>query len=146
MKIYIKKDMSQNIMSQKLSALYKDVTTYDDIYSVEGRYRMQNNKLMKLIPQDKCLDYFSYNDIDFIIDKGSYIFRKDIYSIPYKHMIREIEQIEYKLENNSEISLIILYSKNKMVDFFFYTKKEMSIKLKDDIFEYISLFNDIKQS
>jgi hypothetical protein len=46
---------------------------------------------------------------------------------------------------NSEISLIILYSKNKMIDIYFYTKKDLSINLKDDILEYISLFNDIKQ-
>jgi len=143
MKIYIKDFMPQEL---KPNSMILNKTTYQNVYTENGLFRIQNDNIFKLIPQDITPEEFNYNNIEFIIDKSSYIFRKNIYTIPYKHLLYNIEQFEYKLLNNSEVSLIIHYHKNKVIDVYFMTKKELSIHLKNDIMEYISLFNDIKQS
>ena len=129
-----------------ISSLTPIKTNYQDIYSSDGIFRIQNNNITKLIPQDVATENFNYNNKEFIIDKSCYIFRKNIYSIPYEHINFQIQQLEYKLNKNSLISLIIRYHKNKIIDIYFSTKNNLCINLKNNIIEYISLFNDIKQS
>ena len=129
-----------------ISSLIPIKTNYQDIYSSDGIFRIQNSNITKLIPQDVATENFNYNNKEFIIDKSCYIFRKNIYSIPYEHINFQIQQLEYKLNKNSLISLIIRYHKNKIIDIYFSTKNNLCINLKNNIIEYISLFNDIKQS
>ena len=129
-----------------ISSLTPIKTNYQDIYSSDGIFRIQNNNITKLIPQDVATENFNYNNKEFIIDKSCYIFRKNIYSIPYEHINFQIQQLEYKLNKNLLISLIIRYHKNKIIDIYFSTKNNLCINLKNNIIEYISLFNDIKQS
>jgi hypothetical protein len=143
MKIYIKNFIPKKI---DIDFLVSIPTQYQDIYSRDGIFRIQNNNIFKLIPQDIPSETFSYNNIEFITDKSNYIFRKNIYHIPYQHIIRAIEQFEYKLYDNSEVSLITNYCKNKLVDVYFFTKKNLCTNIKNNIIEYISLINDIKQS
>ena len=130
MKIYIKNFIPKNI---KNNSIIPKKTKYQEIYSVDGIFRIKNDTIFKLIPQDVTPEKFNYNNIEFIIDKSSYIFRKNIYSIPYKHIIYDIEQHEYKLYNNSTVSLIINYCKNKIIDVYFSTKNNLCINLKDNI-------------
>ena len=151
MKIYLPGFMPKNIDIENIdieninSSIHKKSVDYCNIYSQEGLFRIQNNNVYQLIPQDIPIEKTIYNNIEFIIDKSSYIFRKNIYSIPYKHIIYNIEQHEYKLYDNSIVSLIINYCKNKIIDIYFLTKNNLCINSKNNIIEYISLFNDIKQ-
>ena len=143
MKIYIK-----NFNPKKINHnfLVKNIITYKDIYSTDGIFRIQNENITKLIPQDIKCEYVTDNNIDFIIDKSDFIFRKNIYSIPYQHIVLDIEQVEYKLYKNSSISLIICNHNNRIIDIYFYTKnQDFCRNIKNNIIEYISLFNDIKQ-
>lgn len=143
MRIYVKNLMPEKI---NISSIKPEITHYRDIYSVDGIFRIQNNNISKLIPQDVTQENFNYNNTEFIIDKSSYIFRKNIYAIPYEHVSYNIEQIEYKLDKKSLVSLVVKYHKRKIVDIYFSTKNNICTNLKNNIMEYISLFNDIKQS
>ena len=117
-------------------------TTYKDIYSTEGIFRIQNNNIIQLIPNDISVIYTKYNDTDFIIDKSYYIFNKNIYCIPYNHIIYNIEKTEYKLDNKSKISLIVEKCNDSIKDIYFITKEEIFHDyLKNNILEYISLIN-----
>ena len=63
---------------------------YKDIYSNDGIFRIQNDNIYKLIPQDIPCEYFNYKNMDFILDKSNYIFRKNIYLYTiyaYKYII-----------------------------------------------------------
>ena len=143
MKIYIKNFIPKEI---KYNFLVKNITIYKDIYSTDGIFRIQNNNITKLIPQDSKCEYITDNNMDFIIDKSDFIFRKNIYTIPYQHVAFDIEQVEYKLYNNSCVSLIIYYYNKHIIDLYFYTKNQVFCKnVKNNIIEYISLLNDIKQ-
>jgi len=141
MKIYIPKFMPNNI--DCLNSFYKTVTTYKDIYSPEGLFRIQNNNLFQLIPKDISVINTKYNDTNFMIDNSYYIYNKNIYCIPYNHIIYNIEKTEYKLDNKSKISLIIEKCNNNIKDIYFITKEEIFHDyLKNNILEYISLFNN----
>ena len=126
-----------------LNSFYKTVTTYKDIYSPEGLFRIQNNNLFQLIPKDISVINTKYNDTNFMIDNSYYIYNKNIYCIPYNHIIYNIEKTEYKLDNKSKISLIIEKCNNNIKDIYFITKEEIFHDyLKNNILEYISLFNN----
>lgn len=142
MKIYIKNFMPKNI---DINTITPNVKHYRDIYSVDGIFRIQNDNIYKLIPQDVTLENFNYNNMEFIIDKSSYIFRKNIYSIPYEHISCYIEEFEYKLDKKSMVSLVVKYRNREIFDLYFYTENSISTNLKNNIMEYISLINDIKQ-
>ena len=121
--------------------LIKYSTTYSEIYSSQGIFRIQNNKLFKLIPQDKVVESFSLGTHNFLVDKST-IIQKKIMSLPYDHRVREIEQIDYKFNINSIVSLIILYNKKKVIDMYFSTKEDkISNTIKNNIQEYITLLD-----
>lgn len=139
MKIYVKNLIPKNI---KVDSLFQKTRYYQDIYSKDGIFRIQNETIFKLIPQDSPCEYFSFKERDFILDKSEYIFRKNIYYIPYKHKVYNIQQIEYKLNINIPISLIIEYINDKIIDIYFYTKeKELNTNLKNNIIEYLYFVN-----
>ena len=111
---------------------------------------------MKLMPKDCPTEKINYNKFTFLIDKSKYEFIKDIYYIPYDHIIDNIKQIEYKLNNKSKISLVIEYNQNlKNLDqnilseinniYFSTNETNLDKNLKDNIIEYLSLINNIKQ-
>ena len=150
MKIYTQniKINPENIFSNNINTknLYKTSNIYNYIYSDNGTFIIINNQIKKLIPNDAPIEIYIYNNIEFIIDYSTYIFRKDIYNIPYDHIVQTIEKIQYKHSNNSLISLIIEKNKHKIIDVYFETMESiLNQELKEDIIKYLSLFNDIKQ-
>ena len=74
--------------------LIKHTTNYKEIYSPDGIFRIQNDKLIQLIPEDKLVETFSLDGRKFLVDKGRMTQKKNIQTLPYEHIIREIEQIE----------------------------------------------------
>ena len=114
-------------------------------YSNNGIFILQNNQVNKLIPNDIPIEIYTFNNIEFIIDYSSYIFRKD-YNIPFEHIVYTIEKNQYKHNINSLISLIVEKNNNKITNIYFETsEKNLNQQLKEDIIKYLSLFNDIKQ-
>ena len=144
MKIYVKKFVIKNFIPKNLNLL-ENTIHYKNIYSIEGMFRIQNDNISKLIPQDIPCENQKYKNLDLILDKSNFIFKKTS-SIPYNHDVYNIEQVEYKFYTNSPISFIIEYNNNKIIDYYFFTKQDLYINFEDNILEYISLFNNIKQS
>jgi len=129
-----------------LNSLERNSTQYKDIYSSDGIFRIQNNNIYHLIPQDKPIEKSIYNNIEFMIDKSYFSFRNDIYYIPIIHIEFNIEYIEFKLNNKSKISLIIEKHNNVIIDIYFHTKENhLHNYLKDDILIILSLLNNNKQ-
>jgi len=132
-----------------LLKLQKKITKYANIYSDEGIFRIQQEIIHKLTPKDICIENIEYNNIDFIIDRSYYIFSKDTYTIPYNHIISNIEYIEYKLTNKSNLILVIekCIDDNSIVDIYFLINENVLYDYyKNDIIEIISLIKNIKQS
>ena len=144
MKIYTPISIPKNIYD--LNLLRINITQYKDIYSSDGIFRIQNDNIYQLIPQDKPIEKTTYNNTEFIIDKSYFSFRNEIYCIPIIHLEFNIEYIEFKLNNKSKISLIIEKTNNIIIDTYFYTKENnLHNYLKDDILLIHSLLNNNKQ-
>uniref|UniRef100_A0A6C0AYP1 Uncharacterized protein n=1 Tax=viral metagenome TaxID=1070528 RepID=A0A6C0AYP1_9ZZZZ len=144
MKIYTPISIPKNIYD--LNLLQINITQYKDIYSSDGIFRIQNDNIYQLIPQDKPIEKTTYNNTEFIIDKSYFSFRNEIYCIPIIHLEFNIEYIEFKLNNKSKISLIIEKTNNIIIDTYFYTKENnLHNYLKDDILLIHSLLNNNKQ-
>ena len=144
MKIYTTISIPKNIYDLNLLEIY--ITQYKDIYSSEGIFRIQNDNIYQLIPQDKPIEKIIYNNTEFIVDKSYFLFRNEIYYIPIIHLEFNIEYIEFKLNNKSKISLIIEKKNNIITDTYFYTKENnLHNYLKDDILLILSLLNNNKQ-
>ena len=134
-----------------INSLLIKTTNYHDIYSLEGTFRIQNDKIIHLIPNDVSVIKLEYKNTNFIIDNSRYIFRKDIYQIPFYHKISNTNKYEYKLDIKSKIALVIevcLDDKvniNNIKDIYFFTNEnELHDYLKNDIIEFISLINNNK--
>ena len=147
MKIYIKDFIPKNIETSLNSInLIKKINEYKDIYSNDGLFRIQNDNVYQLTPNDIPIENFEYNNIDFILDKSKYD-RKNVYCIPFNNKVYCIKQIEYKLDSKSQIILILEYHNDNINDMYFYTYENiLNNILKDSIIEYLSLINNIKQS
>ena len=152
MKIYFTHVKQNNIkeIEMCLQTLYKKQNKYQNIYSDNGIFRIQNNNIYKLVPEDISPEKFEYKNINFILDKSKYIFRKDTYCIPYDHIVYNIEQREYNLNIKSKLSLIIEYTDNLIdgernitPDIYFYTNEEILCgNLKNNMIDYYSLFTN----
>lgn len=149
MKIYIENLHLDEL--KNLDKLIKKTIEYQFIYSENGIYKIENNKIIQLIPNDISLEKYNNDNLNFIIDYSYYNYNKNIYHIPFNHIIDNIEENNYKLNNLSKISLIIEYNVteskdyNKKKIYFSTNEKKFDKNLKNNIIEYISLLKDNKQ-
>ena len=150
MKIYILTNLKKINIKNLNNLNQTKVLEYQNIYSSEGIFRIQNNNIYKLIPKDYPLEKITYNNLNFILNKNNYKFTEIMYYTPYNHIKYDIKEIEYKLDINSKLSLIIEYNNNNINKIYFSTNEnELNDNLKNNMFEFILLFslvNDIKQS
>ena len=140
MKIYV-----GNIFLNHLNdeILIKKVTNHNNIYSSDGIFLIRNNELIQLVAKDKEIEKFSFDKYNFLVDRSEYIFRKNIYNIPYNHIVEKVEKVEYKHNEKSQISMIIENKNGKRSDLYFETReKELYKELKQDIIKYLSLFKE----
>ena len=151
MKIYIKNLYLNNYknlnkLDDKLDnkLLLTKTFTYKDVYSTEGLFRIKKNVLYKLIPIDRALENYESN---YIIDKSELLYNTSYY-IPYEHFLYNYKQIEYKLDKNELVSLVILYENNKLYNIYFTidNKKydKMNKIIQNEIDTFLSILNNIK--
>jgi hypothetical protein len=142
MRVYLSGGLSKILDD---SNLIKHSTNYKEIYSPDGMFRIQNDKMIQLIPEDKKIENFSLDGRRFLVDKGGMIQKKNVQTLPYEHIVVEIERIEYKLTNKSLVSLNVLHNKNKIVDMYFFIKTDtVCTNTKNDIREYLTLLDTNK--
>ena len=143
MKIYVKNFLPE--LEPRDDSLIKKSSFYKVIYSKEGIFRIENGIFSKLHPVDGPLQNFTHQGFNFIIDYSSYISKKDCYHIPFAHKLFNINKVEYKLNNKSKLTLVILLENKKIEDIYFYTnEKNLDLILKNEILTFLSLFNNIK--
>jgi hypothetical protein len=124
------------------SNLIKHIINYREVFSQDGIFRIQNDRLFQLLPEDKAIETFILDGRKFVVDKGGLTQKKNVQTLPYNHIIREIEQIEYKFDNKSLVALIVIRSKNKVVDMYFTTKSNnVCNNVKNNIREYVALLD-----
>ena len=135
MKIYIE---AKKINEDLLNHTIKEINNYKLIYSDDGIYKIFKDNIYKINIIDKPIKYFSINGNTLLIDESKINYEKNITTIPFRHKLKNINEVNYKL--NRELSLKILYNNNSQIDYYFETKL-IDNNTKNTISEYIKLFN-----
>ena len=135
MKIYLQE---KNINLEILNNNIKNYSNYYKlIYSIDGIYKIYNDKIYKLSIIDKPISQFSINGKSLLIDNSIINYEKNITTVPFNHKLFEINEIKYKIAN--EISIVLLYNKNNLFDNYFETNNTNTNinNIKNILSEYI---------
>ena len=119
MRIYIEnydpKNITNIMLSKKLEDYFRNKKSFIEIYSDEGIYNIENNKIYKLKYNNnnenikKIINFFKEKETaryNLIIDY-SQIEKEECFQISTNHISRKIEIFKYSLCEKSNIELII---------------------------------------
>tara|TARA_Y100000389_G_scaffold205015_1_gene261993 strand:+ start:1743 stop:2186 length:444 start_codon:yes stop_codon:yes gene_type:complete len=135
MKIYFKNLDLNKLNLNKLEEYKKHIYYNDILYSDEGIFKIKNNKIIKLKPQDECLIYDTFENYEIVIDNSFYKDHYEVYQLPYNHINIIQNKYIYKLRDNAPISLEIIKNDNTIKEFYIKIENETS---KDQIQNYIN--------
>jgi len=135
----------------KINDIYKHLIfskEYKLIISDSGMYKITNYNLCKIVPCDNITSRFNIKfnnkDYEFICDKSKYNIQYNISQIPYNHIELNIQEKEYKINNKSLLSLIILYINHSIHDIYFITRDNINLsEINDDMITFLSLIKNI---
>ncbi len=137
MKIYIP---NCDINTNKLMNYCKYNNEFKIVYSDDGIFKINYNNIYRLNITDKPIETISINGAKLYIDKSIISISDNITTIPHKHKLIDINEIKYKETEKSEISLIIQYSKNKIIDAFFLLNTEIiDNNIINDLSNYLKI-------
>mgnify|MGYP001356001427 FL=1 len=144
MKIFINNIDVRNI-EQKINNLEPiyNYFNYREIYTNTSNFIIDNNKIFKLNINDYNSENIIYNNLQLFVDKSE-LKKTEVSSIPFNHIERDILVKKINYNNDKEISLIIKYFNNKIIDFYFETvDKNLDEYLKNKLFNFITLLFEI---
>lgn len=151
MKIYIN-NLNLNLLNEYTKNLTKynyEIIQFKEIYTTSGIYQIKNNKIYRLIPDDKPIEiyYNYYEKMTIIYDSSFYKISEMTNILGETHVSNEIVQYNYIFNPNNEIKLVIQYCKNnenKLIPFDFYFETDQNININDKhIREQLCDFMDI---
>ena len=145
MKLYIKNINPDDINIDFLKEIELQISNYREIYSEDGIFRIKGNNIYQLIIEDKEPIYLDYNKISLIIDKSKYIFREKCFSLPFDHIMINVEQKQYKLHSKSKVQLNIINYDKKCHDVYFEINADnLENYMLNEIDTFFSLLKNIK--
>jgi len=152
MKIYINNFNLDilNEVSTKLKENLVDTKNFIQLYTDEGIFNIDSKMINKLNPIDISIIIYEkyYKDFTLIADP-SYFVKEQISSIHGEtHLSFEIQKKYYKINDKSDIYLVIecYIEKSKLItnDIYFELKKDINLNdifIKKEIIEFLSVLN-----
>ena len=140
MKIFINNIDVRNI-EQKINNLEPiyNYFNYREIYTNTSNFIIDNNKIFKLNINDYNSENIIYNNLQLFVDKSE-LKKTEVSSIPFNHIERDILVKKINFNNNMEVTLIIKYFNNKIIDFYLDTvNKNFDDYLKNKLSNFITL-------
>lgn len=131
----IKKDLIEKYLYKQQNINY--------IYSEEGIYKINANKIIKLQIIDKNIENYKINNILCKIDNSIIIDECEYYQIPFIHKYIKIEKNYYSLRKNAIVELVLEFNKNKIHDFYF-NIKNINDNINEDILTFLFNLSFIK--
>lgn len=133
-------EIPKNINFDSIEKFKNKELTITNLYSEEGLFRIQNDKLFKINIIDNDFTKYSINDIDFLLDKSDIHLKLFNYKIPFNFESKKMVQIIYSLNKNSKIQLVIEHINQKIHDVYFSTNYDIdNYSIKEDICTFLSL-------
>ena len=143
MRIIPKKDIFnlQNSQKLKLNSISFIEKNYNEIYTDEGVYIINDNNISKLKFLDDNIYSISINNKNFFIDNSRIDYNEE-FSIPNKYDILNTTEYQYKLYPKFKTIYIEKYVNNKKFDNYFYTKEtNIDSIIFGEINEYLKYLN-----
>ena len=122
MKIYVDNIVVDNINVDNIKFNNQKQKTY--IYSNEGIYYFKKNKLNKIKIIDSNIEKKPIGNFDLLIDKSVVKKYTNNYQIPLPNKIENIRFSYYNINDDIQFT-ICKDEKNKIVDFYFKSKKQI---------------------
>jgi len=122
-------------------------TDYIDVYTTDGIYCVKKDKTEFLDSLDKDIRIFEnyYKNFTLIIDDSTFRRENVTRILGFTHMSFEIEEKKYKLDKNSQVTLVLKRQTNNIpYDIYFETNKTIDINdlfIKKEIIEFLSVLN-----
>lgn len=108
-KIYLEDYPLEKIDKQtmkKLEPYYQSSVPIHRLFSPEGIFRLQNNKIIKIIPQDKPIHKHKYTvdkkNMVLLIDESIMNDQEVLSQIPYEHITHNITEFHYSVTPSSQ--------------------------------------------
>lgn len=141
-----------NDIANKFKEYLINSETNAELYTSEGIYRIEDKNIYSLDTEDRDIKIYDkyYKEISLITDPS--IFHKNLVTSVHgeSHLFFLIKRNIYKLNKNSNISLIIKYSSdnNETIplpnDIYFESNKDIDVNeyfIKNELSEFLSILN-----
>ena len=142
MKVRIKELDINKVDTLKIKEYLIKTICNHDLYSIEGIFRINKNKMQPLyFKDDKISEIKEYlSKYTVLVDNSYVVLEKEIFQIPYDHLYLQIEELHYSLNKNAAIELIVERnnSDRKNKDIYFQTKENID-NYHEDISTFLSL-------
>lgn len=151
MRIYLEHFNYQNINFNNLNKCNKEERNQIEIYSDEGIYLIENDRLYKLKLMDGNIERSEnyINNINLLIDKTIIKKQQNIVShVSMNNIKRELKLYYYKLREKSPLRLVLTYENGLLVDMYFmlfetyaaYSAADMdNFSIKEDMNSFLNL-------
>jgi hypothetical protein len=148
MKIYASDILLHDVNVININKYFHKSKQYKILFSDAGIYEITKNTLHKLIPCDKITTEMSFNynnrQINLVCDKSYYNHISNISQLPYNYNEFDYDEKEYKINDNSLLSLVIQYNGDNINNIYFISKDNIQLsEIKDDIITFLSLIKNI---
>lgn len=171
MKVYFKDVKPSEFISKKglklVDAQFRKREIYNEIYSEEGVYLVENKKIYKIMDHGGTCESYDFCGNPVLIYKnqtmdggGDLKEKEEDYQIPFKHISKLCVKFTYSVSTKSKVKLIIKgffepfikqhdalddkYYNFIPTDFYFEMGNEESLEnafVKEEIIGFLSLFN-----
>ena len=111
-------------------------------FSESGIFSMYKDELVKHVYNDVDILQHQVGNIKLAIDKSIVQKQRYHYQLPYGYLVQRTETVDYKLCDNSEVKLVIVFENNIPIDLYFYTKQDYTHpEVENAVSTFLSLLN-----
>lgn len=122
MRIYILSttNLIKNQTEQKLTPYFHKTTYIDYIWSINGLFQVENNKIYRIKIQDKAAEKTLLGAFPATIDRSEFIREEECYQITPRSFKEYTKVTSYRLTPSSSLEWILEYRNNELHDNYFY--------------------------
>jgi len=151
MKIFVKDYNLFNIKKiiHLLDKYLVNKTNFCDVYSKEGHFNIDSNKIYKIEHTDVISKiYTKYSGNFNIIVDNSISNKSETFQIPVDSIVIPISVLQYSLDKKSKLKLLLIQMNNDsdetILDFYFEINEEIDVNnifIKNELNVFLSLLN-----
>lgn len=145
MRVYVLSNTNvlKNNVVHKLTPYFYETTYIDYIWSINGVFQMEHNKLYRMKIQDKPIEKTLLGAFPATIDKSEFIRQEECFQIAPRAVKEYTTVTSYRLTPSSVLEWILEYRNNELHDNYFYLPSENpdihSPIIKSELLNFLNL-------